>query len=232
MNDQERQLITDFVRRVAGADRPSGGPSPWAGQQQQAAPARPPLPPVDRDADGLILELFNKHPEARYRVTQTAFVQEHALAEAQNRIQQLEYELERTRREAQAAPSGGGGFLGGLFGGGRPAPQPPMPPPPQPVHAPGYQPGMFGDPRQQQGRGGMGFLGTAGAAMAGVAGGMVAGSMLSNMMGGGGHGAAQAAEAPAATAATPAAGAATEGGWGTPTAAPDDAGWGGDDEEV
>jgi hypothetical protein len=91
-------------------------------------------------------------PEARYRVTQTAFVQEHALAEAQNRIQQLEYELERTRREAQAAPSGGGGFLGGLFGGGRPAPQQPMPPPPQPVHAPGYQPGMFGDPRQQQGR--------------------------------------------------------------------------------
>ena len=231
MNDQERQLITDFVRRVAGADRPSGGPSPWAGQQQQTAPARPPLPPVDRDADGLILELFNKHPEARYRVTQTAFVQEHALAEAQNRIQQLEYELERTRREAQAAPSGGGGFLGGLFGGGRPAPQPPMPPPPQPVHAPGYQPGMFGDPRQQQqGRSGMGFLGTAGAAMAGVAGGMVAGSVLSSMMGGGGHGAAQAAEAPAA--ATPAAGAAPEGGWGTPTAAPDDAGWGGDDEEV
>lgn len=220
MNDQERQLITDFVRRVAGADRSSGGPSPWAGQQQQAAPAPPPLPPVDRDADGLILELFNKHPEARYRVTQTAFVQEHALAEAQNRIPQLEYELERTRREAQAAPSGGGGFLGGRFGGGRPAPQPPMPPPPQPVHAPGYQPGMFGDPRQQQGRSGMGFLGTAGAAMAGVAGGMVAGSMM-----GGGHGAAQAA-------ATPAAGAATEGGWGTPTAAPDDAGWGGDDEEV
>jgi len=140
MNDQERQLITDFVRRVAGADRSSGGPSPWAGQQQQAAPARPPLPPVDRDADGLILELFNKHPEARYRVTQTAFVQEHALAEAQNRIQQLEYELERTRREAQAAPSGGGGFLGGLFGGGRPAPQQPMPPPPQPVHAPATSP--------------------------------------------------------------------------------------------
>ena len=230
MNDQERQLITDFVRRVAGADRSSGGPSPWAGQQQQAAPARPPLPPVDRDADGLILELFHKHPEARYRVTQTAFVQEHALAEAQNRLQQLEYELERTRREAQAAPSGGGGFLGGLFGGGRPAPQPPRPPPPQPVHAPGYQPGMFGDPRQQQGRGGMGFLGTAGAAMAGVAGGMVAGSVLSSMMGSGEHGAAQAAEAPAA--ATPAAGAAPEGGWGTPTAAPDDAGWGGDDEEV
>ena len=180
MNDQERQLITDFVRRVAGADRSSGGPSPWAGQQQQAAPAPPPLPPVDRDADGLILELFNKHPEARYRVTQTAFVQEHALAEAQNRIQQLEYELERTRREAQAAPSGGGGFLGGLLGGGRPAPRQPMPPPPQPVHAPGYQPGMFGDPRQQQGRSGMGFLGTAGAAMSGVAGGMVAGSVLNS----------------------------------------------------
>ena len=126
MNDQERQLITDFVRRVAGADRSSGGPSPWAGQQQQAAPARPPLPPVDRDADGLILELFNKHPEARYRVTQTAFVQEHALAEAQNRIQQLEYELERTRREAQAAQSQPKGILGGLFGGGgQPAPQPP-----------------------------------------------------------------------------------------------------------
>ena len=42
-------------------------------------------------------------PEARFRITQTAFVQEHALVAAQNRIQELEWELENTTRQAQAA---------------------------------------------------------------------------------------------------------------------------------
>ena len=41
------------------------------------------LPPVDPAADRLIGELFQRYPEAKYRLTQTAFVQEHALTEAQ-----------------------------------------------------------------------------------------------------------------------------------------------------
>ena len=44
-----------------------------------AAQNAAPLPPVDREADALIAELFTRYPEARYRITQTAFVQEHAL---------------------------------------------------------------------------------------------------------------------------------------------------------
>ena len=142
---------------------------------------------MDRDADALIGNLFSRYPEARYRITQTAFVQEAALVEAQNRIRQLEWEVENARNQAQASQQSRGGLFGGMFGGGgggRPAP---MAPPPQPVYPPNYNPGMF-----QQGRGGSGFLGTALTTAAGVAGGMVVGNMLMNAFSGHG-GAAQAA---------------------------------------
>ena len=136
-----------------------------------AQPQQPPLPPVDRDADQMIDGLFRQYPEARYRITQTAFVQEHALVEANNRIQQLEWELESSRRQEEAGRNRG--FLG--FGGGRAAP---MPPPPQPQYPPGY------NPQALQGRQGPGFLGTALTTAAGVAGGMVLGNMLMNAFSG------------------------------------------------
>jgi hypothetical protein len=201
MNQDERRIITEFVERISGAapapaaaasGGSSGGPWGGGGGSVPATQARPNLPPVDPDADALIVDLFSRHPEARYRITQTAFVQEAALVEAQNRIRQLEWEAENARRQAQQAESqrGGGGLFGGMFGGGgggqsrRPAP---MPPRPQPVYPPGYNPGML-----QQGRGGSGFLGTALTTAAGVAGGMVLGNMLMNAFSGG-HGAANAA---------------------------------------
>ncbi len=183
MTNEERDLITRFIQRVGGAP-PAGSP---------------PQPPIDREADALIADLFARIPEARYRITQTAFVQEHALAAAQNRIQQLEWDLQQARQQAQAAPPAAAspwgqpvqqqqpesrGFLGGLFGGGsRQAPPPPpqyapqqyAPPPPQ--YAPGYSPGMF----QQRGSG---FLGSALTTAAGVAGGMVAGNALMNLFSG------------------------------------------------
>ena len=75
--------------------------------------------------------MFNRYPAARYRMTQLAFVQEHALAEAQNRIQRLEWELQQAQQAAQQAQQqqrnggAGGGFFSGLFGGGsRSAPPP------------------------------------------------------------------------------------------------------------
>lgn len=180
MNDEERRLITGFVERIAGAQQPQGA---WGGgQPQQQA-----LPPVDPEADRHLWELFNRYPEARYRITQTAFVQEAALIEAQNRIRQLEWEVENARRQGQAMASQASaprGAFGGLFGGGRPSvPAPaPMPPPPQPQYPPGYNPGQM---QQAQGRSGMGFLGTAAAAAAGVAGGMMLGNMLTGAFGGG-----------------------------------------------
>lgn len=186
MTDEERRIITGYVERVSGAANaaPARPASPWGalgGQQQQAAQ---PLPPVDREADALIADLFNRYPEARYRITQTAFVQEHAVVEMQNRIQQLEWELENAQRQGQAQQSRGG-LLGGLFGGG--SRQAAMPPRPQPQYPPGYNPGAL-----QQG-GGRGFLATAMMTAVGVAGGMMLGNALMSAFSGGG--AAQAAEA-------------------------------------
>jgi hypothetical protein len=192
MTDEERDIITRFIQRVGGAP-------------QAVAPGSVPatLPPVDPDADRLIGDLFTQNPGARYRLTQTAFVQEHALAEAQNQISRLQYALQQAQTAQQAqpqqiappapspwgaaaptaqpAPQQSRSLFGGLFGGG-PQPQyaPPQQPqyaPPPPQYAPGYQPGMF----QRQGSG---FLGSALTTAAGVAGGMVAGNALMNMFSG------------------------------------------------
>src|SRR5438105_15283541 len=103
--------------------------------------------------------MFSRYPEAPYRITQLAFIEEQALAQAQNRIKQLEWELQQARQQAQQAqqdaqsrPSRG--LFGGLFGGGaaqQPPPQQPyqqapqqqyQAPPPPPQYAPGYQPAM------------------------------------------------------------------------------------------
>ncbi|MBX9700833.1 MAG: DUF2076 domain-containing protein, partial [Acetobacteraceae bacterium] len=189
---------------------------PW-GNRGSVPQSAPPLPPVDREADALIADLFSRHPEARYRITQTAFVQEHALVQAQNRIQELEWELENAQRQGQAAQSRGGLF--GMFGGGqRPAPMPPRPQPMAPP--PGY------NAMQQGGAQGGGFLRTAAMTAAGVAGGMILGNMLMNAFSGGG--AAHAATATGGgfgqeavpTSASP---------WSDPGAAAAQQGWGGND---
>ncbi|MCO6418779.1 DUF2076 domain-containing protein [Siccirubricoccus sp. KC 17139] len=225
MNDEERRIITQFVERIAGvAPAASGSPRPWGGGSvPQSAPN---LPPVDREADALIQDLFARYPEARYRITQTAFVQEAALVEAQNRIRQLEWEVENAKAQAQAAQQAprSGGLFGGMFGGGSaPRQAAPTPPPPQPVYPPGYNPGML-----QPQRSGSGFLGTALTTAAGVAGGMVLGNMLMNAFSGHG-GAASAAGlggADALGAATP-----TASPWSDPGAAAAAAGWGTDGGE-
>jgi hypothetical protein len=177
---------------------------------------QPALPPIDRDADAFIGQSFTQYPEARYRITQLAFVQEHALVEAQNRIKRLEWELQQAQQAVQqaqqtAAKPASGGFFGGLFGsaakpqgapppqgdprwGSAPGGQPQQPyyqpsgPPPQPQYPPNYQQGMF------QQRSGSGFLGSALTTAAGVAGGLVAGEALMSLFsphqsfGGGGFG--------------------------------------------
>jgi len=194
MTNEERDIITRFITRVGGTAGASGGIASGgtAGSVPASGAGAAPLPPIDKDADALIGELFTTYPEARYRLTQLAFVQEHALAEAQNRINRLQAELQQARDAAAAAAQSGGspwgaagraqgsrGFLGSLFGGGGQAAAPPQAPPayappPAPAYAPGYQPGMF----QPQGSG---FLGSALQTAAGVAGGMVLGNALMNM---------------------------------------------------
>lgn len=167
MTNEERDIITRFVERAAGGA--GGGSVPSSGT---------PLAPVDGEADALIADLFTRHPEARYRITQMAFVQEHALAEAQNRISQLQYQLAAARQAPPPVPPASrGGFFSGLFGGGSAQPwnAAPAAPPPRPTYAPGYQPGMFQ-------RGGSGFLGSALSTAAGVAGGVVMGNALMNLL--------------------------------------------------
>ncbi len=206
MTDDERRIITEYIQRVAGAAQPAASASPWGGRAPSVASA-PQLPPVDREADAMISQLFQQYPEARYRITQTAFVQEHALVQAQNRIQELEWELENSSRQAQAAQNRG--FLG--FGGSRPAA---MPPRPMPQYPPGY------NAQALQGRQGPGFLGTALMTAAGVAGGMVLGNMLMNSLSGGSGAAAAATGAGAfGSEAVP-----TSSAWTDPGAA---SGWGG-----
>ncbi len=205
MTNEERDLIAKFIARVGGQPQATGG-----GFLSTSVPAtQPALPPIDKEADAFIAEQFARYPEAKYRMTQTALVQEAALAEAQNRIQQVQWELEQARQEAQMAreqqaqPQQSRGFLGGLFGGGatpqpqqrpggpwgQPGGQPPgygqqggyQQQAPQPQYAPNYQPGMFQ-------RGGSGFLGSALTTAAGVAGGMVVGNALMGAFGGHGGG--------------------------------------------
>jgi hypothetical protein len=167
MTPEERDIITRFIARISGAE--AGG---FAGSVPATAPT---LPPIDPEADALIAELFTRYPTARYRLTQTAFVQEHALAEAQNRLRQMQAELEQARQQAQTAAPRAGGFFSGIFGGGGqgPAPGPSYQPPP-PQYPPNYQPGLLQ-------RSGSGFLGSALTTAAGVAGGMVVGNALMDL---------------------------------------------------
>ena len=192
MTNEERDIITQFIARVSGAQAPA---QPAFGSSVPAT-AAPPLPPVDPEADRLIGDLFTRYPAARYRITQLAFVQEHALNEAQNRIQRLEWELQQAQQAAQQAQQQRGQWRGRRLlqrpvrrrratrgAAGRPGLEPgtaqpgyqQAPPPPQ--YAPGYQPGMF----QQRGSG---FLGSALTTAAGVAGGLIAGNALMNLFSG------------------------------------------------
>jgi hypothetical protein len=152
MTNEERDIISQFIAKVGGASAPSG----FATGSVPATQA-PPLPPVDRDADQFIAQNFDRYPEARYRITQLAFVQEHALVEAQNRIKRLEWEVQQARQMAQQAqqaaqqaeaqrPAAGGGFFGGLFGGGRQQAAPP--PPAGPWGQPGGPQQGYGGPQQ------------------------------------------------------------------------------------
>ena len=212
MTNEERDLITAFIARVAGASPAPSGQA-WGSPSVPAIPA-PPLPPIDPEADALLGALFQRYPEARYRLAQFAFVHEHALAAAQARIQQLEAQL----RQPAPAPAHGG-FFSGLFGGGRPAP-PPGPPPGG--YAPGYPGGAA--PLGTLPRAGSGFLGSALTTAAGVAGGMVLGNALMNMFSSGPG--ATAAELPAGDPwSTPPDPGGDPGGWITPDPAADPAGW-------
>ena len=67
MTDEERQLIQGLTDRIRNA----------------------PAPQIDRDADNLIRQNIGQRPDALYILTQTVLIQEMALTQAKQQIEQL-----------------------------------------------------------------------------------------------------------------------------------------------
>jgi uncharacterized protein len=116
MTPEEQNLIEGLFQRLRQAD----------------------TSPKDAEAEQLIRAKTTELPSATYLLVQAVLVQEHALANAQARIADLESRL----RNAQAQPAAGGGsFLSGvsrLFGS-KPQPEAAAPPPSLPRQAPAPQ---------------------------------------------------------------------------------------------
>ena len=127
--------------------------------------------PRDPEAEALIRELISRQPGAPYSMAQTILVQEQALRAAEQRIKELEAQLERRP----------GDVFGGLFGSGRSARRP------QP------QRDERGPWERQDRYGGGGFLAGAAQTALGVTGGLLLGSAIGSLLG---AGAANAAEPP------------------------------------
>src|SRR5262245_46628694 len=101
MTPEERQLIAGLFDRMRGFS----------------------LPEKDREAEALINEQVAGVRDAPYMLVQSVLVQEHALQQADARIRELEEQVRALESAAEQRPAAGsGGFLGGLFGGGRPEP--------------------------------------------------------------------------------------------------------------
>jgi len=179
MNSEERQLISSLFDRMQGM-----------GAVEK-----------DRDAEALINQSVRQVPDAAYMLVQSVLVQEHALQQAGQRIEELESRVRQLEQQPAAAPqaAGGGSFLGGLFGGGQPA-RPaaaargsvPSVGGGSPMGAPTGRPSAWGNApgygNQQQapaaaaGGGGGGFMRYALTTAAGVAGGMRLTHSIAGMM--------------------------------------------------
>lgn len=170
----------------------------------------------DHEAEDFIARSVRQAPDAAYMLVQSVLVQENALQQAGDRIEELEDRVrELERGQPRAAAPGGGSFLGGLFGGGRSQAEERGSGVPaigsrrdqsfdergRAGGSPwGQRAGAFGQggaaPMQQQGGGGGGFLRGAMTTAAGVAGGMLLANSIGGLMGGGAS-KAQASEATA-----------------------------------
>lgn len=94
MTNEERDLITGLFNRLRSADHPQ----------------------KDQEAATLIQQAAAAQPSAPYLLVQTVLVQEHALSNAQARIQQLEQQV-AAGSSGHGVGGGVGSFLSGLLGG-------------------------------------------------------------------------------------------------------------------
>ncbi len=171
--------------------------------------------PRDPEAERYIADRLREQPYAPYAMAQAVYVQETALTNLQAQVEELQAQLQDLQNRPQSAPAQSGGFLSGIFGGGRqdePAPRAgSVPTMPQRAGQPssawntpqtgamraaamqqggGPQQGMGAQPgpwgdQAQQPAARGGFMATALTTAAGVAGGMMLGSVLTNAFGGG-----------------------------------------------
>ncbi len=174
----------------------------------------------DREAETFINASVRQIPDSAYMLVQSVLVQEQALQQSEQRMQELEAQVDQLSAELdtlrrQPAASTGGSFLGGLFGGSKPAPVPEASSPwgssvpttgrqsagfngqvrsaqPWPNQAP-QQGGYNQAPMQPQAAApaGGGFMRSAMATAAGVAGGVLVAGAIGNMMKGNHEGGAQ-----------------------------------------
>ncbi len=163
----------------------------------------------DREAETFINSSVRQIPDSAYMLVQSVLVQEQALQQADERLRDLEDQVNQMAAELDAsrknASSSGGSFLGGLFGGSKPAPAPqasspwgssvpsagrraggfdgaPSAPQRWSNQAP-QQGGFSQSPMQQpQAAQGGGFMKSAMTTAAGVAGGMLVAGAIGNMM--------------------------------------------------
>jgi hypothetical protein len=166
MTPQERDLLTNLVSRL-----------------RQTQPQE-----VDPEAEAMINDLVRAKPETPYILAQTVLIQDFALHQAQDRVADLEQQLQGN------APKKSGGFLSAIFGSGDPPPQrqqqnqqsyqaPPQQTTyqPQPAYAPPPS-GPWGASAQPS------FLRSAATTAAGVAGGALLFQGIESLFRGGGVG--------------------------------------------
>lgn len=180
MTPEERQMISDLFDRMRGVSVDK-----------------------DRDAEALINQRVRGNPDAGYLLVQSVLMQEFALQQSTARIEELEDQVRQMEASSQPPQRNSGGFLGGLFGGSRPAPS-------SSSSVPAFGSRPAGSPWGNQGSSGYsaprgapapmerapmapppaaaapssgGFLKGAMAAAAGVAGGMLLAESVRNMMG-------------------------------------------------
>ncbi len=81
--------------------------------------------PRDPEAERYIADRLREQPYAPYAMAQAVYVQETALTNLQAQIEDLQAQLRDLQDRQQSAPAQSGGFLSGIFGGGRqPEPAP------------------------------------------------------------------------------------------------------------
>ena len=164
MTPQERDLLTNLVSRL-----------------RQSPPQA-----TDPEAEAMINDLVDEKPDTAYILAQTVLIQDYALHQAQDRVADLERQLQGQ------APKKSGGFLSAIFGDSQPAQrqqqyQQPAPQPtyaPQPAYAP--QP-VYGQPAGGPWGGGVAqpsFLRSAATTAAGIAGGALLFQGIESLFGG------------------------------------------------